>query len=78
MVGALSAMNAVAGAAAHDLPMLVLVGGPNSNAVVQRLNVHHTIGDGDLDRCLRCFEPIVADTFKILNCHEAQSKFVLL
>jgi TPP-dependent 2-oxoacid decarboxylase len=73
MVGALSALNAVAGAAAADLPLLVIVGGPNSHAAAERRMVHHAI-DTDLDRCARCFDPIVSDTYKVVNIHEGQRK----
>ncbi len=43
-VGGLSAINAVAGAYAEDLPMIVISGGPNSNTNSAHQTLHHTIG----------------------------------
>jgi indolepyruvate decarboxylase len=49
-VGGLSAVNAVAGAYAEDLPVIVVSGGPNVNSLVENRVLHHTLAlpeDGD-------------------------------
>jgi pyruvate decarboxylase len=66
MVGSLSALNAVAGANSDDLPLLVVVGGPNSNDEARRHVVHHTIGTRDLHHGAKCYSPVVG---KILRVH---------
>ena len=60
MVGALSAINAIAGAYSDDLPVIIICGGPNTNDEHERHLLHHTLGERDLYQCSRCFEPIVA------------------
>jgi len=62
MVGALSLINAVAGAFSDDLPLLVVVGSPNTNDLVERHVVHHSLGSGSLDQCRRAFDPVVTYT----------------
>lgn len=74
MVGSLSAINAVAGAYAEDLPLLVLVGGPNSLDRECGHLVHHTIGEADFYRSAKCFEPITVGTFTVRYIREATSK----
>jgi TPP-dependent 2-oxoacid decarboxylase len=66
MVGSLSALNAIAGANSDDLPLLVVVGGPNSNDEARRHVVHHTIGTRDLHHGAKCYSPVVG---KILRVH---------
>ena len=49
-VGGLSAVNAVAGAFAEDLPVIVVSGGPNVNSLTENRVLHHTLAlpeDGD-------------------------------
>lgn len=46
-VGGLSAVNAVMGAYAEDLPVFVLSGGPNTNSEVENQKLHHTSGRVD-------------------------------
>lgn len=43
-VGGLSIINAVAGAYAEDLPMLIVSGGPNTNSEAEYQILHHTLG----------------------------------
>lgn len=43
-VGGLSAVNAVAGAFAEDLPVIVISGGPNFRSLVEHRVLHHTLG----------------------------------
>lgn len=46
-VGGLSAINAVAGAFAENLPVLVFSGGPNTNSVQDAEILHHTLATED-------------------------------
>ena len=43
-VGGLSAVNAVAGAFAEELPVIVISGGPNFRSLVEHRVLHHTLG----------------------------------
>jgi len=43
-VGGLSALNAIVGAYAEDLPIVVISGGPNTNSEVENQKLHHTTG----------------------------------
>lgn len=45
-VGELSAINAIAGSYAEHVPVVSIVGSPQRQLQTQRLNVHHTLGDG--------------------------------
>ncbi|GIF14205.1 alpha-keto acid decarboxylase family protein [Actinoplanes teichomyceticus] len=49
-VGELSCINAIAGSAAEDVPVVHVVGGPATVAVVGRRRLHHTLADGVFDR----------------------------
>lgn len=44
-VGGLSAINAIAGACSENIPLVVIVGGPNSNDFCANRQLHHTTGD---------------------------------
>ncbi|EXC36324.1 Pyruvate decarboxylase isozyme 2 [Morus notabilis] len=57
-VGGLSILNAIAGAYSDDLPVICIVGGPNSNDYGANNILHHTIGLPDFNQELRCFQPI--------------------
>lgn len=43
-VGGLSALNAIAGACAENLPVIIISGGPNTNSEVENQLLHHTTG----------------------------------
>ncbi|MDA7967307.1 thiamine pyrophosphate-binding protein, partial [Ruegeria sp.] len=43
-VGGLSALNAIVGAYAEDLPIIIISGGPNTNSEVENQKLHHTTG----------------------------------
>ena len=59
-VGALSAMNAIAGMYCEHVPCLVLVGAPNSNSSTDGEIVHHTLGEVRYDYARRMAEEITA------------------
>lgn len=71
MVGGLSLINAVAGAYAENLPLLVVSGGPNSNDGQERHLVHHTIGEIELYQQAKCFEPVTAACYSIRHIKDA-------
>ncbi|XP_027338096.1 pyruvate decarboxylase 2-like [Abrus precatorius] len=62
-VGGLSILNAIAGAYSEDLPIICIVGAPNSNDCASNRILHHSIGLPDFTQELRCFQPI--------TCHQA-------
>lgn len=57
-VGGLSVINAIAGAYSENLPVICIVGGPNSNDFGTDRILHHTIGLPDFTQELRCFEAV--------------------
>ncbi|WP_024519164.1 thiamine pyrophosphate-binding protein [Bradyrhizobium sp. Tv2a-2] len=58
-VGELSALNAIAGAYAEQLPVFHLVGTPSMAAQAARSLSHHTLGDGEFGLFRRMSEPVV-------------------
>lgn len=52
-VGELSAINAIAGSYAQDVPVPHLVGAPTLPVQLAARPTHHTLGDGDFDRTVR-------------------------
>lgn len=57
-VGELSALNGVAGSYAEHLPIIHIVGAPNSHAQQRGELLHHTLGDGDFRHFLRIAEAV--------------------
>lgn len=57
-VGGLSVLNAIAGAYSENLPLICIVGGPNSNDYGTNRILHHTIGLQDFSQELRCFQTV--------------------
>ncbi|KAJ0791727.1 putative pyruvate decarboxylase [Helianthus annuus] len=57
-VGGLSVLNAIAGAYSENLPLICIVGGPNSNDYGTNRILHHTIGLPDFSQELRCFQTV--------------------
>lgn len=57
-VGGLSVLNAIAGAYSENLPVICVVGGPNSNDYGTNRILHHTIGLPDFSQELRCFQTV--------------------
>src|SRR3990167_11242248 len=53
-VGSLSAINAIAGAYAEDLPIIVISGGPNNNSVLKDHILHHTLVDTEHRQAYVC------------------------
>lgn len=57
-VGGLSVLNAIAGAYSENLPVICIVGGPNSNDYGTNRILHHTIGLPDFTQELQCFRTV--------------------
>lgn len=57
-VGGLSILNAIAGAYSENLPIICIVGGPNTNDYGTSRILHHTIGLPDFSQELRCFQTV--------------------
>ncbi|KAI7842956.1 hypothetical protein COHA_003462 [Chlorella ohadii] len=61
-VGGLSAINAIAGAYAENLPVVCICGGPNSNDFASNRLIHHTLGRKfDFMQELNCFKEVTAE-----------------
>jgi TPP-dependent 2-oxoacid decarboxylase len=76
MVGSLSAINAIAGAYAEDLPVLIVAGGPNTLDRERCRLIHHSLGETDFYCSSKCFDPVTAGTFCVRYFNEATSKFL--
>ncbi|RWV77909.1 hypothetical protein GW17_00061206 [Ensete ventricosum] len=63
-VGGLSVLNAIAGSYSENLPVICIVGGPNSNDYGTNRVLHHTIGLPDFSQELRCFQTITCYQFE--------------
>ncbi|MCW8397287.1 thiamine pyrophosphate-binding protein [Legionella sp. PATHC038] len=59
-VGGLSAVNAVAGAYAENLPIIVISGGPNTNSVQDAEILHHTLATENYSYVREIFAKITA------------------
>ncbi|XP_073007012.1 pyruvate decarboxylase 1-like [Typha latifolia] len=70
-VGGLSVINAIAGAYSEDLPVICLVGGPNSNDYGTNRILHHTIGLPDFSQELRCFQTVTCFQAVVNNLEDA-------
>jgi pyruvate decarboxylase len=71
-VGGLSVINAIAGAYSENLPIICIVGGPNSNDFGTNRILHHTIGEPDFGQEHRCFQQITCAQIVIQNLDDAQ------
>jgi len=73
-VGGLSAINAVAGAASDDLPLIVVSGAPNSNDFGSERVLHHTVGLSDFSQQTQCFKQICCHSTIIKSVELGASK----
>ncbi|KAM0864283.1 hypothetical protein ACQ4PT_044021 [Festuca glaucescens] len=73
-VGGLSVINAIAGAYSENLPVICIVGGPNSNDHGTNRILHHTIGLPDFSQELRCFQPVTCHQVVINNLDDAHEQ----
>ncbi|KAE8099168.1 hypothetical protein FH972_017172 [Carpinus fangiana] len=70
-VGGLSVINAIAGAYSENLPLICIVGGPNSNDYGTNRILHHTIGLPDFSQELRCFQTVTCYQAVVNNLEDA-------
>ncbi|XP_057956663.1 pyruvate decarboxylase 1-like [Malania oleifera] len=70
-VGGLSILNAIAGAYSENLPIICIVGGPNTNDYGTNRILHHTIGLPDFSQELRCFQTVTCFQAVVTNLEDA-------
>ncbi|XP_008805886.2 pyruvate decarboxylase 1 [Phoenix dactylifera] len=70
-VGGLSVINAIAGSYSENLPIICIVGGPNSNDYGTNRILHHTIGLPDFSQELRCFQTVTCFQAVVNNLDDA-------
>uniref|UniRef100_A0A0E0EGH4 pyruvate decarboxylase n=1 Tax=Oryza meridionalis TaxID=40149 RepID=A0A0E0EGH4_9ORYZ len=73
-VGGLSVLNAIGGAYSENLPLICIVGGPNSNDYGTNRILHHTIGLPDFSQELRCFQPLTCYQAVVSNLDDAHEQ----
>ncbi|XP_078159531.1 pyruvate decarboxylase 2-like [Carex rostrata] len=73
-VGGLSVLNAIAGAYSENLPLICIVGGPNSNDYGTSRVLHHTIGLPDFSQELRCFQTVTCYQAVVNNLEDAHEQ----
>ena len=72
-VGALSAFDAIGGAYAENLPVILIVGAPNSNDYGTNHLLHHTLGTHDFSYQLEMAKHITCAAVSITSAQEAPS-----
>ncbi|MDG6094124.1 thiamine pyrophosphate-dependent enzyme [Acetobacter sp. AN02] len=73
-VGAISAMNAIGGAHAENLPVILISGSPNSNDYGSGRVLHHTIGGTDYDYQLEMVRHVTCAAERITDAATAPAK----
>jgi len=73
-VGGLSILNAIAGAYSENLPVICIVGGPNTNDYGTNRILHHTIGLPDFSQELRCFQTVTCYQAVVNNLDDAHEQ----
>ncbi|NHN86770.1 pyruvate decarboxylase [Acetobacter musti] len=73
-VGALSALNAIGGAYAENLPVILVSGAPNSNDHGSGHILHHTIGTTDYGYQLRIAKELTCAAVSIISAEDAPEK----
>lgn len=73
-VGALSALNAIGGAYAENLPVILVSGAPNSNDHGSGHILHHTIGTTDYGYQLRIAKELTVAAVSITSAEDAPEK----
>ncbi|KAB1223537.1 Pyruvate decarboxylase 2 [Morella rubra] len=73
-VGGLSVINAIAGAYSENLPVICIVGGPNSNDYGTNRILHHTIGLPDFSQEHRCFQTVTCFQAVVNNLEDAHEQ----
>ncbi|CBI30661.3 hypothetical protein VitviT2T_015182 [Vitis vinifera] len=73
-VGGLSVLNAIAGAYSENLPVICIVGGPNSNDYGTNRILHHTIGLPDFTQELRSFQTVTCTQAVVNHLEDAHEQ----
>ncbi|KAL8465352.1 hypothetical protein ACS0TY_034737 [Phlomoides rotata] len=73
-VGGLSVLNAIAGACSENLPVICIVGGPNTNDYGTNRILHHTIGLPDFSQEMKCFRPVTCYQAIVNNLEDAHEQ----
>ena len=61
-VGELSAINAIAGSYAENIPVVHIVGIPDSKSIEKKLLLHHNFHDVDYHACINAYKNVTAAT----------------
>ncbi len=59
-VGELSAINAIAGAAAENVPIIHIVGMPSTKEIENKSVIHHNFQEPDYQNCMNAYKPITS------------------
>lgn len=70
-VGALSALNAIGGAYAENLPVILVSGAPNTNDYSTGHLLHHTMGTQDLTYMLEIARKLTCAAVSITSAEDA-------
>jgi indolepyruvate decarboxylase len=68
-VGALGAINGVAGSFAEHVPVVCIAGSIPLRSIERGLGMHHTMGDGTWDRFLGAFAQVTAAQARLTPCN---------
>ncbi|KAF8749376.1 hypothetical protein HU200_012715 [Digitaria exilis] len=74
LVGCCNELNAGYAADGENLPVICIVGGPNSNDYGTNRVLHHTIGLPDFSQELRCFQPVTCHQAVVNNLDDAHEQ----
>ena len=75
MVGGLSLLSAVAGAAAEAVPVLVVSGAPRHRELAAGRLLHHCCGRPEVRQAERCFRPVVCNSFIVRDLEQAPAMY---
>jgi pyruvate decarboxylase len=70
-VGALSAVNAIAGHYAEDLPVILISGGPNTHSEPENQILHHSLGEVRYGYVRDMFAPVTAAAVIVRHAEDA-------
>ncbi|MGL4991968.1 MAG: alpha-keto acid decarboxylase family protein [Sarcina sp.] len=71
-VGELSAINAIAGSYAENVPVVKIVGSPSTMVEDNRALVHHSLGEGEFDTFSRIFKEVTVAQTKLNEMNAAK------
>jgi indolepyruvate decarboxylase len=70
-VGALGAINGIAGSYAEHVPVILIAGSIPLRSIERGLGMHHTMGDGTWDRFLGAMAQVTAGQARLTPCNAA-------